>query len=448
LGVSPQPSRRTARRAVFVAAAALTLLGLRTAWLSPPPLPSQDQWSSLYRRAGDTYVKMLYLAGLTEGTPAGRRLLGTARAYYSLSARSNRNDTETAASLGLVLLLLGRTSEAKTALSNAALHAPPGTRSAALALSSWGAGTRSLAQLEQARGFLSRLGPGPLFLFRAYALVGQPAVGEQELRRAEQQAQEVAPKLFALIAVCGLITLAGPIGLVILLVRRKRAPVGPPATPSWGLAEAVEALVLWVLLAALASSALMRFSLSGNTVTSAATVLPSLIAGCGAVAWVWLASPGARFGWDLRAPLQSIGWGLAAAGILAPTVALIEQFLQSTWRPIEHPLVPVLASSPGWATKAALIAAACVVVPVLEETLFRGVLYRALRISWPPIGAALASGLVFAVGHMSFVGLLPYLLTGVVLAGLYEKTRTLLAPAVCHGAFNAFNLAILFALFG
>jgi len=110
--------------------------------------------------------------------------------------------------------------------------------------------------------------------------------------------------------------------------------------------------------------------------------------------------------------------------------------------------VPVFAAASGWESTAALVAAACLLIPVLEETLFRGILYRALRVWWPAIGAALASGLVFAVGHMSFVGLLPYLLIGMALAGLYERQKTLLAPAVCHAAFNAFNIVILYALFG
>jgi membrane protease YdiL (CAAX protease family) len=87
-------------------------------------------------------------------------------------------------------------------------------------------------------------------------------------------------------------------------------------------------------------------------------------------------------------------------------------------------------------------------VPVVEETLFRGVLYGALRRHWPFAPAALASGAVFAVGHLSLAGAIPYLLLGLLFAYLYERSGSLVAPWAAHGAFNAFNLAVLLALFG
>ena len=447
MGGSPQPRRQTARRVVFVAVLAALLVGLRAGWLAPQRGPSESQWAALYQRGGDTYVKMLYLMGEDERTPVGKRLLGMARFYYTLSAKANPRDVRAATSLAVVLATLGGDAEAKKALGDAALHAPSREQAAILATSQLVAGNMSAELIARARELLSRVEPGALYLAHAYSAVGLGDTARQELDGAERRAEGIAPRLIVLIVVSGVILLAGPIGLIVVLVRRRPA-AGELPTPPPGVPDAVEALVLWVFLAVLASSALARFVFAGRSMPAAAVVLPSLVAGCGAIAWVRLASPGARLGWDLRAPLGSIGWGLMAAGFLAPVTTVMEQFLQKTWQPVQHPLVPVFAAASGWESTAALVAAACLVIPVLEETLFRGILYRALRVWWPAIGAALASGLVFAVGHMSFVGLLPYLLIGVALAGLYERQKTLLAPAVCHAAFNAFNIVILYALFG
>jgi membrane protease YdiL (CAAX protease family) len=125
---------------------------------------------------------------------------------------------------------------------------------------------------------------------------------------------------------------------------------------------------------------------------------------------------------------------------------LIERF--SNRGPTEHPMVPILATAPGWQTKLFLVAVACVVVPVLEETLFRGVLYRALRRHWSFTPAAIASGLVFSVSHLNPTAMIPYLLLGILFAYLYERTGSLLAPAVAHGAFNAYTLVVVLAIFG
>ncbi len=77
----------------------------------------------------------------------------------------------------------------------------------------------------------------------------------------------------------------------------------------------------------------------------------------------------------------------------------------------------------------------CVLVPVGEEVFFRGLIYGALR-SWSPAGATAVSALYFAGVHQQVVHFLPILLLGVVLAVLYERTGSLVAPVVVHGINN------------
>ena len=223
----------------------------------------------------------------------------------------------------------------------------------------------------------------------------------------------------------------------------------PPS--EWSAREAVEALLLWIFLAVAAATLLLRLGWLSRegTSTGVVVVLPSLIAGLGAVAWARAARPASsRLGWGFGHPWRDLGLGLAAAGLFAPALALLQHWLQRTVGPIHHPLTPILAGAVEPGDRLALSAIACLAIPALEETIFRGLLYRGLRRSWTMWPAALGSGVVFAIGHGSWTGALPYLILGVVLAWLYERTGSLLAPAVAHGASNAFNLALLLALYG
>jgi hypothetical protein len=108
--------------------------------------------------------------------------------------------------------------------------------------------------------------------------------------------------------------------------------------------------------------------------------------------------------------------------------------------------VPVFAEAHG-IRAVLLVLAACVAAPALEETLFRGILFRALRCRWSFPAAAALSAVIFALGHTRWSALLPYLLLGALFAWLYERSGSLVAPAVAHGAFNGFNLAIILVLY-
>lgn len=78
------------------------------------------------------------------------------------------------------------------------------------------------------------------------------------------------------------------------------------------------------------------------------------------------------------------------------------------------------------------IVLACVVGPIAEEVLFRGVLFATLRASTPRFIAMLVSGAVFAAVHTNLIGFLPILALGCLLAALYERTGSLLSPIAVH----------------
>ena len=86
--------------------------------------------------------------------------------------------------------------------------------------------------------------------------------------------------------------------------------------------------------------------------------------------------------------------------------------------------------------------------PIMEETFFRGFLFGGLRGRWGLLGAALASGLLFALAHFTGLSSLPLLpaigMIGMLFAWSYHYTGSLFAPIGGHFLFNlaAFTLGV------
>lgn len=78
-----------------------------------------------------------------------------------------------------------------------------------------------------------------------------------------------------------------------------------------------------------------------------------------------------------------------------------------------------------------------VVVPMGEETFFRGLVFGWLRARWDRHVAVWASALFFALVHQQIVHFLPVLVLGGILGYLREFTRGLLSPMAVHALNNA-----------
>ena len=87
-----------------------------------------------------------------------------------------------------------------------------------------------------------------------------------------------------------------------------------------------------------------------------------------------------------------------------------------------------------------------VLAPLVEEALFRGILYPAIKQSgWPRL-ALWGSSLFFATVHFNMPTFVPLLILALVLVYLYETFQNLLAPIAAHALFNAVNFfAVIFA---
>ena len=87
-----------------------------------------------------------------------------------------------------------------------------------------------------------------------------------------------------------------------------------------------------------------------------------------------------------------------------------------------------------------------VVGPIVEEVVFRGLLYRVLRARWGVNSATWVSALAFAVVHFIPLLFAVFLVFGLVLAAVAERFDSLYPPIVLHVLNNSAVVVILFAV--
>ncbi len=75
-------------------------------------------------------------------------------------------------------------------------------------------------------------------------------------------------------------------------------------------------------------------------------------------------------------------------------------------------------------------------VPLLEELVFRGLIYTRLRRGMPVLAAQILSALIFGAAHMDLVQFFYATLTGFLMAVLFEKYQSILPSFLFHMAFN------------
>ncbi len=83
-----------------------------------------------------------------------------------------------------------------------------------------------------------------------------------------------------------------------------------------------------------------------------------------------------------------------------------------------------------------------ILVPIAEEVLFRGVLYKRLRVYLRPLSAMLWSAIIFGAYHGNIVQLIYAFACGMLLAWSYEKFGTIKAPILGHICMNMTSLIL------
>ena len=79
----------------------------------------------------------------------------------------------------------------------------------------------------------------------------------------------------------------------------------------------------------------------------------------------------------------------------------------------------------------------CVIAPIVEEMLFRGIILRSFLQQYERNYAILGSAVVFGFYHMNIYQLVGASLFGIVAGWLYERTRSLIPGIAMHAAVNA-----------
>ena len=151
-------------------------------------------------------------------------------------------------------------------------------------------------------------------------------------------------------------------------------------------------------------------------------------------------------------PLRDVGLGALAYLMALPLFSVATIISQWLFHRYHTPINPVqmetmLTQNP--LDQLLLLAEAALAAPLVEETMFRGLLYPALRTRWGMWGGMAISAAIFALVHPTLPGgFLPLWTLGAVFAYVYERRGSLLPCIVMHGLHNGLLLISLFVTFG
>lgn len=90
----------------------------------------------------------------------------------------------------------------------------------------------------------------------------------------------------------------------------------------------------------------------------------------------------------------------------------------------------------------AILVLTCLLAPVLEEMLFRGIVLRSFLLQYERRSAMLGSAVVFGFAHLNSIQFVVAFTMGLVLGWLYERTRSLWPGILLHMAFNTGSILL------
>ena len=77
-----------------------------------------------------------------------------------------------------------------------------------------------------------------------------------------------------------------------------------------------------------------------------------------------------------------------------------------------------------------------IIGPIIEELMFRGIIYNELKLKFPSMKAILLSTLIFAIIHLNILQILYAFAVGFLLIFVYEKYKNIKASIVLHMTLN------------
>ncbi len=326
-----------------------------------------------------------------------------------------------------------------------------------------------------ARDAASSLSPADRSRLAALGWFGELSLQGEPRSRALRSAADVALVLIGAAIAGGLAVMAGFAGLVLVVVLvatgRLASGLGAARAPHVLYAET---FAIWLVLFMGLQLVIGNFAPASLHMAFVAAAFPLSLC-----ALVWPVLQGAAWnavrhdvGLTLgRNPSQEalLGAGgylvtlpLLGVGVLLTLGLIVLQQLLSpeppTFSPAGGPAHPVIVEMSGSAVwpKLQIMALAVLAAPLVEETMFRGVLYRHLRGATAHLGGAMSIAIgtagntfVFAAIHPQGAVAIPALMslaTGMTL--LREWRGTLLPAMIVHGISNGLVMCLLWALLG
>jgi len=153
---------------------------------------------------------------------------------------------------------------------------------------------------------------------------------------------------------------------------------------------------------------------------------------------------GEFFGLSDRKPGHAIRIAIAVTVIALPLTLYLNSLSELVLTKLQgeaaaQPTMKILEGTEGLSQRIIFGFAAIVLAPLIEEILFRGILYRMGQQMGYPRLALYGTSFVFAAIHGSLMTLVPLIVLAIILAKLYDHTNRLIAPIVAHSFFNAVN---------
>ena len=114
----------------------------------------------------------------------------------------------------------------------------------------------------------------------------------------------------------------------------------------------------------------------------------------------------------------------------------------------ENPQIAAISGEQGfsWLTFGLMLLLAGVVAPLVEEILFRGLLYGWLRSRLPIVLAVVVSAAVFAVAHVIPILVPARFVVGIILAVAYDLSGSLWLSILLHSLQNSLAVVLIFTL--
>jgi membrane protease YdiL (CAAX protease family) len=161
--------------------------------------------------------------------------------------------------------------------------------------------------------------------------------------------------------------------------------------------------------------------------------------------WRWHWRLSRDFGLDRPTPVAAAGAVLMALAALAPGSLLAHLSLKL--HPVDAGWLANYTQNLPRSTSDLVVATLAVVVagPLAEELIFRGLVHRVFSRTWGAGPAIVASALIFGLVHGEPWYLFGLVAVGVILAFVWENTRSLTACWLAHSVHNGVSLGMMVA---